>query len=330
MKNILLSNLFFFAILIVANAQTTTTTPSIDVKTQITTMTEQVKSIKKDIDDKKINDKDLSRDLQHQVEALSNEAENLADKIDDRLDDAKDDSLEKKIEKKLEAKIGGDKDKKEGSKSDEKAGDDSKNTKPKKEPRRTRMFFQVAYGLTDVQGKTQPENLTPAWRSYSNEWAIMLQTRIGGVGSPVGLRYGVDWMTNRLQTPNHQLVLAPNSEPEYLLNTQTASSSFTRIRYIALPLTLEFKLGKHGNLGLGGYAGVRISAKSIYNYVGTQTQEVKTEVEHPFGTSQYVYGVRASLGYRGLSIYGNYPLSNTFDKKYTDVKTPTVGVVWGF
>jgi hypothetical protein len=325
MKNIFLSTIFSFAIVMMANAQTTTT----DVKTQITTMTEQVKTIKKDIDDKKISDKDLTRDLQHQVEALSNEAENLADKIDEKLDDSKDDSLEKKIEKKIEATINADKDKKDKKDGDDDDKQDAK-TKPKKEPRRTKMFFQVAYGLTDVQSKTLPTSLTPSWRSYSNEWAVMLQTRIGGVGSPVGIRYGVDWMTYRLQTPNHELQLAANGEPNYEPSVQTASSSFTRLRYIAVPLTLEFKLGKHGNLGLGGYAGVRISARSTYNYTGTQTEEVKHEVEHPFGTSQYVYGLRASIGYRGLSVYGNYPLSNTFEKKYTNVKTPTVGVLWGF
>lgn len=202
--------------------------------------------------------------------------------------------------------------------------------------RRTKMYFTLALGVNGLQkGDNNTDLVQPnidTWKSRNVEFGILLKTRLGGVSSPVKVYYGLTY--NRfgyvLKGQDFDYKADPNAYPEAAFtNVTNIKDARLKIGYAVVPLGLEFRLGKSGNLALGGYAGLRTrtSFEKEYNSVrDVSNHDVKNA---RFGMNNTIYGAQASIGKGGLSLYGKINLSDLYsDGKYYNPYA--AGIKWDF
>lgn len=159
------------------------------------------------------------------------------------------------------------------------------------------------------------------WRSTSFNLGLGWKTRIGNPYSKVYLKYGLDfsWHNFRL---NGTEILNVGDDGAFFDTATYPGLSFEKnkyhIAYFNIPLMLQLDFSEPGDrdeaftLGVGGYAGIRLLAKTELEYSTAQYRRVEEKRYDDFGTEQFRYGLMAQVGFDSFKITASYDLNEFF------------------
>jgi hypothetical protein len=81
--------------------------------------------------------------------------------------------------------------------------------------------------------------------------------------------------------------------------------------------------------GLGGYAGIRLLAKTETEYNTAQYERVEVKVYDDFFTQQFRYGVMTQIGFDSFKITASYDLNEFFrSNKGPAYNMVNIGIGW--
>ncbi len=296
----------------------------VKVEQSISIIKKEIDNIKKNIDTAKL--REMAKQLGKSAEEIGDALEDMADDIEDKADEA---------EKKMEKSKPSNDDKTIGVIQDEKG-----NVKIKtnvKVTRRTKMYFDFSIGLSGmvdnisspVTDRFYPEAKT--WGSRYWDIGLKFKTRIGGTNSKASITYGLSYLLNSLEFANDAKIEMTNGAPKFVKVDNATNSTELNIGYLTIPIGLEFKVGKKGKLGVGGYAGYRIRSVQNIDYKN-DTERIEESRKANYGLNNIMYGASAKIGVGGLVLTGRYNLSTLFKDTNKDYQYNlyNLGLSFGF
>ena len=204
--------------------------------------------------------------------------------------------------------------------------DDAKRKKSKKIAR-TESYFDIGLGfnqqLKDGQNQVQdgPGELN-LWRSTSFHLGTGFKTRIGSPYSKFYVKYGVDFSWHNFRLNGNEVLINNGNSAAFALDTISGILGFEKnkyhIAYFNVPVMFQLDFSDPGErddaftLGVGGYAGIRLLAKTETEYNTNQYRKVETKTYDDFYTEQFRYGVMAQIGFDSFKITASYDLNDFF------------------
>ncbi len=206
---------------------------------------------------------------------------------------------------------------------------------------RTRNYFNVEFGTNNwledgskFPGESnEPYSVRP-WGSWYWGLANVNKTWIGG---PLFLDWGFgisfyNWKLddNRFQViEGDQTVEFVRSDTLLNINPEKSKLAATYINFTMVPM-FDFVQGRRKidayergpfrvtrskrlgfRMGVGGYAGYRLGSRSKYVYKEDGDKEKDINKDN-FYLSNFRYGVRLQMGYKGIDFFANYDLNEVF------------------
>ncbi|MFT4834754.1 MAG: hypothetical protein ACJAVY_001697 [Marinoscillum sp.] len=203
---------------------------------------------------------------------------------------------------------------------------------------RTQNFFNVDIGLNNwMQGSTFPDETNNAyavkpWGSWYIGLNSVNKTWITG---PLFMEWGmgVSWYNWKMQESN-TLIEKGADRIEFNPTPATYNSSMSKLSvpYINISMIpmLDFAQGKRKvknlergsvsfrtykkqglRFGVGPYAGYRVGGRTVLKYVEDGDKEKDKNSGNYFLTN-FRYGLRAQVGFKGLDLFASYDLNNVF------------------
>lgn len=292
----------------------------VKVEESIVKIKKEIENIKKSIDTAKL--REIARELGKNAEEIGEALEDIADELEEKAD-----KMEEKIEDEKEFNGIGVVRGKDGS---------TKVKTSAKVGRRTKMYFDFGIGLTGIVNES-PENMSLVFPEYktwaSRYWEVGLKfkSRIGGAKSPASITYGLSYWLNSFESDNSVKLNYTNSVPRFEKVANAVGSTELNIGYVTLPIALEFKLGRKGKIGVGGFGGYRV--RTVQNIdLKTDTESIEERRKASYGLNNLTYGLNAKLGVGGIILNGKYTLSNLFkdDNKDYNMGVYNIGLSFGF
>ncbi len=191
---------------------------------------------------------------------------------------------------------------------------------------RTETYFDIHLGFNQplLNGQdfiTEGNDELRFWKSTAFELGLGGKTRIGSPYSKLYFKWGGEfsWHNFRLMGSN---LLQKYSDSVSIINDSTRSISKSKyhIAYFNVPLMLQLDFSEAGEmdesftLGVGGYAGVRINAKTELEYSSDLFEDAEEKIKSSFFTNQFRYGVMAQLGWESFKITAKYDLNPLFQE----------------
>ncbi len=198
--------------------------------------------------------------------------------------------------------------------------------KRKRSDRRTVNNWNLDLGLNNyLQNGEFPDALGEPWglRPLGSRYVALStinKTRLGQPGSIAHLHWGlsVNWYNFMFQD-NVQIQRGPEQAivAEPVVMGRNLDKSKLTAAYVNTPLMLVLDFGKSRNrgfnIGFGGYTGYRIAGYSKIRY--EDNNRTRRERNHDnFYLNNWRYGLTAQVGYRGITLFGNYDLNPLFSE----------------
>lgn len=266
----------------------------------------EIESIKKNIDTSKL--REISKRIGKSAEEIGDALEDIADEAADKADEMEKKNGPVPPPPPPPPALNGDK---------------SQGAKKPVQKRRTKMYFDLSFGLsgltnnnTAVAGRVYPEYKT--WGSNFWDVGLKFRTRLGGNNSPAFLTYGLNYNITSLESDNDTKLILNNGKPEFV-KLDNAKSSELNIGYITLPVGLEFKFAKKAKFGIGGFAGYRVRTRQNIDRREDYEDVNETRIAR-YGLNNVMYGTSVRLGYGGIVLVGKYNMSPLFEKDNKDYK----------
>lgn len=192
---------------------------------------------------------------------------------------------------------------------------------------RTEDYFDIALGfnqqLEDGQFLIEDKaGELDFWRSTSFNLGFGWKSRIGNPYSKVYLKYGLDFSWHNFRLNNSEFLTLDANNGAMFDTTSLATASFDKskyhIAYFNIPVMLQLDFSEPGDrdeaftLGVGGYAGIRLLAKTELEYSTAQYRRVEETRYDDFGTEQFRYGLMAQVGFDSFKITASYDLNEFF------------------
>lgn len=151
------------------------------------------------------------------------------------------------------------------------------------------------------------------------------------VGKSLNINIGITYLRYRLKVSNDLILYSPDIDKQPAVFTTLENINDDpkiRINYLTLPIDCEIKLSKSMDLTLGAYLGYRLNAsqkiKSKLN-----SEEIESVRQGSYSLNDWMYGVKAGLGFGKFDLFVNYNLSNLFeDKSNYDYRLFRIGSAW--
>jgi hypothetical protein len=289
----------------------------VKIDQSISIIKKEIENIKKNIDS--ANLREMAKELEKAAEEVGDALEDIADEVDEKAD---------KEEEKADNQKEND-DKTIGVIRDKEGKTTIKTSA--KVTRRTKMFFDLGLGLCGFRDQTL-SNLQGNYKTWgSNYWDLGLKfkTRIGGSSSKAYFTYGLTYLLNSFESNNDSKIELINNTPQTVF-VNNAKSVELNVGYITLPLGLDFKIGKKGKFGFGGYAGYRVrTIQNIkYRVVG---EDISEKRNGSYGLNDFMYGASVKVGVGGLVLNGRYNISPLFENSTTPKSNIyNIGLSFGF
>lgn len=185
----------------------------------------------------------------------------------------------------------------------------------------------------EFPGANNEQYTVRPWGSWFAGINSNFRTRIAG---PVALQWGggISWYNFKFEDHRTRLErtadeLQFNREASGDINTHKSKLTATYLNLNLVPM-LDFRYSTKRvrdsdgqtrvvrsyksdafRIGLGGYAGYRISSYAKYKYDDGKTRK---ERDHDsFYINNFRYGMRLQLGFKGVDLFANYDLNNLFN-----------------
>ncbi len=226
---------------------------------------------------------------------------------------------------------------------DDNDNNDSPSRKSKKiDP--TEAYFDINFGFNQqLPGGEElitdgPEELK-FWKSTEFNMGLGGKTRIGSPYSKLYIKYGGEFSWHAFRLQNDNILLRTDPDTVKIITDPDGDYSKTKyaIAYFNIPLMLQLDFSEVGErddaftLGVGGYGGVRLRAKTEQEFTNDILGDAEREVKNDYNTSQFRYGLMAQVGFGNFKITGKYDLNPFFkDGEGPDYQmaSVTVGFSW--
>jgi|GEM_PF-1177228 len=146
------------------------------------------------------------------------------------------------------------------------------------------------------------------------------KTRIGNEGSPLHLKYGLEFSLRNYNLLDDKYAMMRNDSA--VMFSQIPTGSYEKNNFNALwlnvPLMIQLDFSDNRalengfNIALGGYAGVRLSSNTKVEYRDDYGNLVKNKTRGNFLMNDLHYGLQAQLGVGWVNLYARYELSTLF------------------
>jgi hypothetical protein len=219
--------------------------------------------------------------------------------------------------------------------------DEGKRKKSKK-INRTESYFDIGFGFNQQleDGQYLVEDIAGQlnfWRSRSFNLGYGAKSRIGNPYSKVYIKYGIDFSWHNFQLEGNEVLV--NNGTAAVFDTIATNLGYEKnkyhIAYFNVPVMLQLDFSDAGKrddaftLGVGGYAGIRLLAKTESEYNTAQYRKVETKTYDDFYTQRFRYGVMAQVGFDSFKINASYDLNEFFRAgKGPAYNMVNVGVSW--
>jgi len=221
--------------------------------------------------------------------------------------------------------------------------DDAKRKKSKK-IKRTEDYFDIGFSFNQqLEGgqflvQDGPGELD-FWKSRSWNLGIGWKSRIGNPYSKFYVKYGLDFSWHNFHLEGDEVLT--NNGSAAIFDTMSGVQDFDEnkyhIAYLNLPVMLQLDFSDAGErdeaftFGVGGYAGIRLLAKTETEFSTNQYDDVEMEVKDDFFTNQFRYGLMTQIGFDSFKITASYDLNEFFRAgKGPDYNMVNVGIGWTF
>ncbi len=204
---------------------------------------------------------------------------------------------------------------------------DDKKRKKSKKISRTESYFDIGLGfnqqLANGQNQIQdgPGELD-LWRSTSFHLGSGWKSRIGNPYSKFYVKYGIDFSWHNFRLNGNEVLINNGNSAAFNLDTVSGILGFEKnkyhIAYFNVPVMFQLDFSDAGErddaftLGVGGYAGVRLLAKTETEYNTNQYRKVENKTYDDFYTEQFRYGLMAQIGFDSFKITASYDLNDFF------------------
>lgn len=219
--------------------------------------------------------------------------------------------------------------------------DEGKRKKSKK-INRTESYFDIGFAFNQnlEDGQFLVEDIPGQlnfWESTSFNLGYGGKSRIGNPYSKFYVKYGVDFSWHNFHLDGNEVL--SNNGTSAVFDTLGGALGFEEnkyhIAYFNLPVMFQLDFSDAGKrdeaftFGIGGYAGIRLLAKTEVEYNTAQYNEVEMEVKDDFFTNQFRYGVMTQIGFDSFKITASYDLNEFFrSNKGPAYNMVNVGIGW--
>ena len=221
--------------------------------------------------------------------------------------------------------------------------DPKKEEEEESEPDATQSYFDFNIGFAqNLAGGTdfitdgpQEQNF---WRSNIVDIGFGNKTRIGKPNSVLYIKYGleVSWLDFVLTNDN---ALAFDADGNTVFRddpNRNMERSKYKIAYFNIPVMLQLDFTKNVHdmdesftMGVGGYGGIRMSAKRKLEYNDDNFDEIEQVARGDLNTNLLRYGVMGQVGWKNFKVTGRYDLNGFFqDGKGPDYQVASIAIGW--
>lgn len=227
--------------------------------------------------------------------------------------------------------------------------DSDEKEKKRKRNYGTHNHFNIDLGINNFleDGKSpEDNNALYAVKPWGSWYVALKSTNDTHIGGAFHVQWGVDvsWYNFKFQNEGLRLTEGPEGVEfsEYAGEFNPEKSKLTAA-YLGASFVPMLKFGdkrRHGHfdwfdwdedegfrIGLGGYGGYKIASYAKY-VVEQNGDKEKDKDKDGFFLSNFRYGVRLQMGYRGVDIFVNYDLNPLFvEDKGPELNAFSFGVV---
>lgn len=217
-------------------------------------------------------------------------------------------------------------------------------TNPEKDikyDRRTTSELVVAFGLNNAiaegQSLDQLDYKIAGSRFFELGWAW--KTRVFKNSNFLRFKYGISYQSNGLKPTDNRYFVENGNQTELQEFGLELDKSKFRLDHLVIPLHFEFgpsgvrkseksiRYSTHNKfrIGLGGYAGARISTRQKLKYK-ENGDKIKDKIKRDYNTNDLVYGLSGYIGFNDTSLYIKYDMSPIFKNAAIDQNNVSLGV----
>ena len=214
--------------------------------------------------------------------------------------------------------------------------------KKSKKIKRTEDYFDIGIGFNQQleDGQYLVEDIAGQLelrKSISFNLGYGAKSRIGNPYSKVYLKYGVDFSWHNFHLDGNEMLINDGSAATFETDPDILAFEKNKyhIAYFNIPVMLQLDFSEAGDrdeaftFGLGGYAGIRLLAKTETEYNTAQYKRVEVKVYDDFFTQQLRYGVMTQIGFDSFKITASYDLNEFFrSNKGPAYNMVNIGIGW--
>ncbi len=194
---------------------------------------------------------------------------------------------------------------------------DGMNMKPKRKSGwKSGMTFHVGFA-TLLEGSGNPDDKPEInlWRSAMLEYGFNFRKSLNA-SNTTNLNIGLTYMYLDFDTNDQQLSYDGTKDKVKFVKNEDFKDSDFGAGYINIPITLEFKLTRKINMGIGGFGAIRTNSFSSYELKTSLDEKIDGTVSAKYNMNPFLYGGRLYLGNKTVSVYVNYTANSIFKDQY--------------
>lgn len=218
--------------------------------------------------------------------------------------------------------------------------EDRKKKEENGEPRTTSQFV-FALGANNLMTSNSLANSDYRyWGSHFYEVGLSWNTRLLKNHNLLHAKYGLSLMYNNLRPTDDRYFQEFGNQTLLVKSAVDLRDSRFRNVYVVVPAHLEFdfsgKETKDGKttfqthesfrFGIGGFVGGNIKSKQIIDYRDANGNKVKQRTKGDYNVNDLIYGASAYIGYKEISLYCKYDLSELFRNSGVEQHNISMGI----
>ena len=211
----------------------------------------------------------------------------------------------------------------------------------RKYDRRTTSDLVVAIGLNNAitKGESLGDSDFKIAGSRFFELGIAWKTRVFKESNWLRVKYGFSFQWNGLKPTDNRYFMDTGAETELVVHPEDLDKSKFRMDNLVFPVHLEFgpsnKIENEDyfryntynkiKVGVGGYAGFKLGSRQKLRF-NMDGEEIKQKLKSNYNTNNFIYGVSAYVGWRGLALYAKYDLNTIFKDNPIEQRNVSLGL----
>lgn len=207
--------------------------------------------------------------------------------------------------------------------------------------RRTYSDFVLAVGFNNViaEGQSLSDSDFNIGGSRFAEIGWAWKTRVFNESNWLRIKYGFSFQFNGLKPSDNRYFVDTGDQTILMEHPQDLDKSKFRMDNLVFPVHFElgpskkiendsyFRYSTRNQIkvGLGGYAGFKLSARQKLKY-SQEGEDVKEKLKADYNTSNFIYGLSGYIGWRNTAVYMKYDLNPIFKDNPVEMRNISLGL----